>query len=31
VKALRDADPVITSKSGFRYEILPMMRAVVRE
>lgn len=31
VNALRDGDPVITSKSGFRYEILPMMRAVVRE
>jgi len=31
VNALRDTDPVITSKIGFRYEILPMVRAVLRE
>jgi uncharacterized protein YndB with AHSA1/START domain len=29
--ALRDGDPAIESGVGFRYEILPMMRAVVRE
>jgi uncharacterized protein YndB with AHSA1/START domain len=28
--AMRDADPVILSKSGFRYEILPMIRALTR-
>ncbi len=27
--AMRDADPAILSNRGFRYEILPMMRAVV--
>ena len=31
VNALRDGDPVMLAKSGFRYEILPMPRAVVRE
>jgi YCII-related domain len=31
VNALRDGDPVMTSKIGFQYEILPMVRAVVRE
>ena len=29
--ALRDSDPVIRSGRGFRYETLPMMRAIVRE
>jgi uncharacterized protein YndB with AHSA1/START domain len=28
--AMRDADPAILSKRGFRYEVLPMIRAVVR-
>jgi uncharacterized protein YndB with AHSA1/START domain len=28
--ALRDGDPAIRSGRGFRYEVLPMMRAVVR-
>jgi uncharacterized protein YndB with AHSA1/START domain len=28
--ALRDADPAILSKRGFRYEILPMFRAIAR-
>jgi uncharacterized protein YndB with AHSA1/START domain len=31
VDALRDADPAILSGRGFRYEILPMLQAVVRE
>jgi uncharacterized protein YndB with AHSA1/START domain len=31
VPGLRDGDPVMRSGRGFRYEILPMMRAVVRE
>jgi uncharacterized protein len=31
VYSLRDADPVIRSERGFRYEILPMLRAVFRE
>lgn len=31
VNALLDADPTILSKSGFRYEVLPMMRAVLHE
>jgi uncharacterized protein YndB with AHSA1/START domain len=29
--AMRDADPAILSKRGFRYEVLPMMRAVVHD
>ncbi len=28
--AMRDADPAILSKRGFRYEVLPMIRAVLR-
>jgi uncharacterized protein YndB with AHSA1/START domain len=31
VQALRDGDPVILSGRGFSYEILPMLRAVVRD
>jgi len=30
VNAMRDADPAILSGRGFRYEVLPMLRAVVR-
>ena len=29
--AMRDGDPVIKAKRGFRYEILPMLRAVTRD
>jgi uncharacterized protein YndB with AHSA1/START domain/uncharacterized protein YciI len=31
VNAMRDADPAILSGRGFKYEILPMLRAVLRE
>ena len=31
MNAMRDGDPAIQSGRGFRYEILPMMRAVVRD
>ncbi len=31
VHALRDGDPAIRSGRGFRYEILPMLRAVLRD
>jgi uncharacterized protein YciI len=30
VEAMRDADPAILSGRGFRYEILPMLRLVMR-
>ena len=30
VNAMRDADPAILSGRGFRYEVLPMLKAVVR-
>jgi uncharacterized protein YndB with AHSA1/START domain len=30
LRAISDADPAVQSRRGFRYEILPMMQAVVR-